>query len=1033
MKTLAQTLTPRASTLDRSYKDLVLDLSDLEKTDPARFFSETYVTKGMRDLHEAVFKRLEGSSQDGTFKLTQAMGGGKTHTMVTVGLMAMYPEHRGSIEGLYASSFRESARVVAFTGRNTPKGGIAGHIAAKLGKTDLISERLAKGEALDQTDWIRLLDGPPTLIMLDELPPYFAYLHSQGTGGADPVTRATYELSNLLNALNKSELSNVALVISDLDSGWEQGSESLRSIVDNLDKESNRSAKPFEPVRQNSNEIYEILKKRLFENADTSANAKAVAEAYREEVRKAAKQELTRETPERIADGIEQSYPFHPSLRDVYARFKENPGFQQTRGLIRLMRAVVTRMYDEQAGWADSSYLIHPYDFDPNDEAVGAELGKINGKLTNALSNDIASDGQAAAERIDAELDTKLASKLARLLYASSLSVISTALRGLPESEYMAFLAAPGNDLSQVKANVLPKLRESSWYLHADKSGRLLYRNVQNVSAKIDTYRKQLNLESVRAVVADKLEELFAPVHKDVYQQLYVLKPVDEIAANRDKVSLVVYQPHTGGELHPDLQALYDNAEFKNRLLFLTGDKLGIDTVNDRARYLTAADLVLKEFREENMPTNDPQFQEAGTQRDTALHGLNSAVASVFTKVYIPTKPGLVDATIGLNFGSGQGRSGEEQIRTLLEEKRKFTTDVTSDAFMRQLQAKLIGGPRTSTKWSEVLRKAATNTSWPLHKPDALEQAKVMQLERQNWKREGDSHIKTGPFDKPPTSVVVRELNDATLVRDSSGPITLLATPQRADKVYYAYDRDTVTPESGKELKSPFHLDIGDSMRVSFIAVDSTGVHETGAPVLYERPVVLLHELDQQGESWRVELQASPANAEIRYTDDGSDPRQHGSTYADTILAPPKALVQAYAIRGGVESEVHTISIPALGEQGYQIDEERPATYQQKLKVGETSQSYALVSLLQKYEATSCGVEVLIELEDAQFAVFSCSDRVGLNGEQVQQYLDKLQEFNTGQSQLSLKLDSIRFASGRAFKAFAQEQGLEYQNKHVDQ
>ena len=35
---------------------------------------------------------------------------------------------------------------------------------------------------------------------------------------------------------------------------------------------------------------------------------------------------------------ISSSYRFHFSQRDLYARFRENPGNQQTRTLIRLMR-----------------------------------------------------------------------------------------------------------------------------------------------------------------------------------------------------------------------------------------------------------------------------------------------------------------------------------------------------------------------------------------------------------------------------------------------------------------------------------------------------------------------------------------------------------------------------------------------------------------------------------------------------------------------------------------------------------------------
>lgn len=1033
MQSLAQTLKLRNSTTDRGYKDLVLDISDINSIDPARFFAETHVTKGMRDVHEAVFKRLEGTSADGIFKLTQAMGGGKTHTMLTVGLMARHPEYRGSVKGLYETRFRESANVIAFTGRNVPAGGIAGFVSDQLGAADKISQQLAKGEALDQSAWIKLLkDAGPTLILLDELPPYFAYLSSQSGGNNDRVTAATFELSNLLNALNKDELSHVALVLSDLDAGWQEGSAAIRGIVDNLSKESNRSAKRFEPVRQNSNEVYEILRKRLFEDADTETIADEVAQAYQQAVADAGKLELTQESPLRVADGIRQSYPFHPSLRDLYARFKENPGFQQTRGLIRLMRTVVTRMYDPQHGWAAGSYLIHPYDIDPNDEAVSAELGGINDKLANALSNDIASGGTAVAERVDAELNTDLASKLSRLLFVSSLSQVTSAIRGLPKNEYAAYLAAPGNDLSQLESNVLPKLRERSWYLHSDKAGRLLYRNVQNVAAKIDSYRQQLNPETVRKLVADQLRALFTPEAKDLYQHISVLEPVDEVPLERDKVSLVIYQPHAGGELHPDLQRLYDNHEFKNRLLFLTGDKLGIDTVYERARYLAAAEEVLKEFRSEQIPTNDPQYVEGETQRDSAAHGLTTAVTSVFTKVYYPTKAGLYASNISLQFRSAEERNGEEQLKKLLEEKRKFTRDISLDSFYNQLQSKLVGGEKTSVKWTEVLRKAATNTSWLFHKPNALEQAKETLIRQDRWREEGN-YIKTGPFPKEPTNVIIRAITES-LVRenDKLAPVRLQVTPQRGDKVYYRYGADTLTADTGIELTSPFQLDAKEEMRIAFLAVDSTGVYPTGEPQVWKREVRLQHELEQQGDRWRIELQASPASAEVFYTSDGTDPRQNGSAYSDPILERPKALVQAYAVKDGIVSEVRHIPLPDLGEQGFQIDESREATYTPDIQTSDTSTSFALLRNLRKHSGVVRGLEIVIA-EGSDYLTLISSAGHSISGEQLEDMMLKLQGLAEGEGQLSLKLENTHFDKGSDFKAFAQDQALEYRNRDVDQ
>ena len=92
----------------------------------------------MEILLREAFKRFEGRSDSGVIKLTQAMGGGKTHNMIALGLLAKYPKLRKNVMGdLLESSHLGQVRVIAFTGResDTPYG-IWGALAEQLGKKD---------------------------------------------------------------------------------------------------------------------------------------------------------------------------------------------------------------------------------------------------------------------------------------------------------------------------------------------------------------------------------------------------------------------------------------------------------------------------------------------------------------------------------------------------------------------------------------------------------------------------------------------------------------------------------------------------------------------------------------------------------------------------------------------------------------------------------------------------------------------------------------------------------------------------------
>ena len=99
MKTLKQLCKPCHSVFNRNRRDVVLDLTDLieDRIKPVKFFAENYLTDGMKRLLREAFRRFEGKSSQGVFVLTQAMGGGKTHNMIALGLLAKLPELRKQV------------------------------------------------------------------------------------------------------------------------------------------------------------------------------------------------------------------------------------------------------------------------------------------------------------------------------------------------------------------------------------------------------------------------------------------------------------------------------------------------------------------------------------------------------------------------------------------------------------------------------------------------------------------------------------------------------------------------------------------------------------------------------------------------------------------------------------------------------------------------------------------------------------------------------------------------------------------------
>lgn len=1023
MKNLRQLCSIRQSVFDKSRRDVTLDISDLidDDIDTDQFFTENYITEGMKSLYTAVFKRLEDNSDDGVFKLTQAMGGGKTHSMIAVGLLAKYPEYREKVMGdVYKTSFKGAAKVIGFTGRENPRYGIWGYIAEQLGKKDQFKEYYDPLEAPGQSAWINLLKGDPVVILLDELPPYFQAAQAKQIGDGNLADVTTQALSNLLVAIGKKELTNVSLVISDLSAAYSEGSEMIRQVMDDFESETNRLSKNFTPVQQNTDEIYHILRKRLFANEFDEKEVEEIADAYADAIREAKQMDISTETPEKFKSSVMDSFPFHPAIRDLYARFKENQGFMQTRGLIRLMRTIAARMFDEKDGWADQRYLIAPDDINLNDPDTLTEINSINSKLNNAISKDIADHGKALAEQLDSKFGHNLSTRTANLILMSSLATVQNAVRGLADSEIIRNLCGPDTDISKIKTEVLEELKTNSWYLHMDNTGKFLYKNVQNVVAKLNDYVKGYNEESIRQEIKKQLEELFRPQLKDCYQTVYVLPSIDEIEINQHKVSLIVYRPNPGGQLHPDLQKLYEDNQYQNRMLFLTGDSHSMRSIFENAANLKAAGAILEEFRREKMPSGDPQFVETEKLLQSFDHRFRSSVRETFVKLFYPTRNGLMIANFQMQF-QGNNYNGEEQIKKTLEEKRKFTTDITSDSFVRQAELKLFF-ENQKTPWSEILKRSATRPDWPWHKPDALEQLKEEMIRKDQWREEGTWVLK-GPFPAPPTGVNIKQVAR----NDETGEAMLKITPLHGDTVHYEIDSKATEASSELDTSQPFET---KELKLSFLCVDSTGEHDTGESVEWQNSITIKYQFFGAGNDKKLELKPAPS-ATIKYTTDGSDPLNYGGIYDSPIMIPDDVkFVIAVAEKKGIQSEKLTIRVPT-DPSTVEIDKNKTTTWKKRSKSDSTADTFKWLKSIRKHNVKLS--EIHISVNGQHWVSLDFDERLILNHDKLEKTLEFIQTNLLEEGEVTIDARRLHFDSGQQFIDYVEEVKVEYKAGEIEQ
>src|SRR5690242_6276705 len=91
---------PRESVfaVDRRATVLNLDAFLKGQVNGAQFFEENFFTNGMLTLVDRAFRHLGGvGAGSSVFQLSQAMGGGKTHSMIALGLLARDPVLRNKV------------------------------------------------------------------------------------------------------------------------------------------------------------------------------------------------------------------------------------------------------------------------------------------------------------------------------------------------------------------------------------------------------------------------------------------------------------------------------------------------------------------------------------------------------------------------------------------------------------------------------------------------------------------------------------------------------------------------------------------------------------------------------------------------------------------------------------------------------------------------------------------------------------------------------------------------------------------------
>ena len=645
-----------------------------EYRDPAEFFRRTYLTESLKGLLVGGVRRISGQGGDPVVQLQTNFGGGKTHSM-----LALYHLFSGAnasdlagVDAVLADAgvktLPRAKRVVLVGNKISPGNPVTkpdgtvvrtlwGELAYQLGGPTAFARVAADDErATNPGDVLRELfrDYGPCLVLIDEWVAYARQLHDQGdlpAGGFE--TQFTFA-----QALTESAklAGNCLLVISlpasdttgsphtqsdDVEVGGIRGREALdrlRNVVGRLESS-------WRPAT--AEEGFEIVRRRLFEPLDgpdafkqRDVTARAFADLYRAQAA---------EFPPECRDGdyekrIQAAYPIHPEIFDrLYSDWSTLVKFQRTRGVLRLMAAVIHSLWEK----GDRNPLILPSTIPIDDARVQSELTRyLSDNWAPIIEKDV--DGPNSLPlRIDADQPNlgKLHAtrRVARTIYLGSAPTAEAAHRGLEDRRVKLGCVMPG-EAPAVFGDALRRLAAAATYLYQD-GPRFWYATQPTVTKLAEDRAEQLKRDPDK--VAQELDErLRADLRKPGdFSRIHPMpRSGADVPDDLDArlVVLPVEQPYIK---EPDSEAetaarriLESRGNtprlYRNTLVFLAADKVRLQDLDEAARRFLAWKSILAEKVALNL---DPhQVRQAETQMQAADGAVTARIPETYQWLLVP-------------------------------------------------------------------------------------------------------------------------------------------------------------------------------------------------------------------------------------------------------------------------------------------------------------------------------------------------------------------------------------------------------------
>ena len=636
-----------------------------EYVDPREFFARTYLTEGLRLLLTGALRRLTGTGGESVVDLQTTFGGGKTHSMLALWHLVdpstpvtSLPGLEGVITEAKVSALPQVTRA-AIVGTAlspiTPRivdgaeiRTLWGELAWRLGgavafATIAEADRTGVPPGADALRSL-LAAHAPVVVLIDEWVTY-----SRLQWGKDDLPGGTFDAAlsfaqQLTGAVD--QVPGALLVVSLPSSAIEVGGEGGQTALASLKHVVHRVDAPWRPAA--AQESFEIVRRRLFEPLTPEAIkgrdevVQRFGELYAQH-----QGSFPAETKEKAyLERLRTCYPIHPELFDrLFDDWSTLERFQRTRGVLKLMAAVVHALWEKQ----DGNLLIWPASIPLDDTMVLPQLTQyLDDSWQPIIETDV--DGTSSLPlRLDRENAGtygrySAARRVARTVFLGSAPLPAAANRGVDDRRILLGSVQPG-EAPATFGDALRKLAGQATYLY-ENSGRYWYATQPSVNQLARDRAEQQADDRVHMEIERRLKSALAD--RGLFARVHPSPKSGSDVPDEDEVALVALGPEyphdaknamskaitAAGEILASRGA--GTRTNQNMLVFLVADQLRLAELTTAVREYLAWTSIVDDGEAGRLNLDAFQRNQARSQRDGADETSRARIPETYQWLLVP-------------------------------------------------------------------------------------------------------------------------------------------------------------------------------------------------------------------------------------------------------------------------------------------------------------------------------------------------------------------------------------------------------------